>query len=90
MYKSDKDIEKEFEDFEILDIDFATDSSGWIEIKFPNAEEHVGGGADEIVDRFIIYNNGKIAFENWYPDDIYNQLVKAIQEEQNSPRPNCG
>lgn len=88
MYKSDEDIKKEFNDFTIQDIDFKSDSSGWITIEFPEAGEHVGGGTDEVVDKFIIYDNGKIAFENWYPDDVYHALVDALLEYRDRPQPN--
>ena len=78
MLKSDKDIAKEFDNFNIIDIEFESDSSGWIKIEFPNADEHVGGGTDEVVDSFIIYDNNKIAFNNWYPENVYEELSNAI------------
>ena len=56
-------------------------SSGWIEISFPEAGEHVGGGASEVTDSWIKYDNGKIAFDNWYPPEISKQITEAIENE---------
>jgi len=84
--KSDKAIAVEFDGFKIISIekqdrgDFAT---GYITIKWPNASDHVGGGIEEgdtTTDSFIDYdNNGaKIAFDSWYPENVYKQLCAAI------------
>lgn len=82
-YKSDEDIAKEFSGMQIINIEVRpSGSSGWIELSFPDAGEHVGGGANEVTDSWIKYNhNGKIAFDNWYPPEIYQQLVSAIEDE---------
>ena len=56
-------------------------SSGWIELSFPEGGEHVGGGANEVTDNWIKYDNGKIAFNNWYPSEISSQLVQAIENK---------
>jgi len=81
-YKSDEEISSEFDGMQIVEIQVGPSrSSGWIELSFPEAGEHVGGGADELTDRWIKYDNGKIAFENWYPTEIYSQLVNAIERE---------
>lgn len=82
-YKSDKEIEDEFKDFKIVKIE-GRGSSGWIEIQFPYGREHVGGGTDEVVDHWIKYPNGKIAFDNWYPEDVYKKLVAAIEKHLSS------
>jgi len=82
-YKSDEDISSEFSNMEIRDIQVKdSGSSGWIELSFPEAGEHVGGGASEVVDHWIKYDhNGKIAFDNWYPTEIYTKLVGAIENK---------
>lgn len=82
MYKTDSDIEKEFENFTITSITFKNRDYGYIEIEFPNAEESVGGGTDSVCDSFIIYDSGKIAFNNWYPDYVYNTLVNYIRSKR--------
>lgn len=83
-YKSDEDIENEFKNFNIRKIEVKpSGNSGWIEIEFPEGEEHVGGGTDEVVDHWIKYDNGKIAFDNWYPENVYKKLVLAIENELN-------
>lgn len=82
IYKSDNDIEKEFDNFKILSIEYKSGCSGWIEIDFPNGGESVGGGTNYIVDNWIKYpHNGKIAFNNWYPDKIYFILCNAINKK---------
>ncbi len=82
-YKSDEDIEKEFSGMEIRNIEITgrNDDSGKIEISFPNAEDSVGGGTNEVVDYWIKYKHGRVAFENWYPEKTYNILVAAINKE---------
>lgn len=82
-YKSDSDIEQEFSDFKIVKIEVkASKISGLIEIDFPNAGESVGGGTNCVCDSWIKYpHNGKIAFNNWYPEKVYLQLVEAINKK---------
>jgi len=77
-YKTDSDIEKEFDDCEIINLIFFSDSAGTIELKFPEGGEHVGGGCVELCDNFTIYRSGKIAFTNWYPEKIYKKLSSAV------------
>ena len=86
-YKSDEDISNEFSGMTINNIEIKTPSSGWIELSFPESGEHVGGGASEVTDSWIKYkHNGKIAFDNWYPDNIHAQLVSAIEAKlKNNP-----
>ena len=33
---------------------------------------------EEKSDSFIIYNNGQIAFDKWYPEKVSNHLIKNI------------
>ena len=82
QYKSDENIESEFSNMIIQEVQVGPSlSSGWIQLSFPEGKEHVGGGATEITDRWIKYDNNKIAFDNWYPTNIYNQLVIAIEHK---------
>ena len=85
QFKSDEDIAKEFDNFKILKIDVKpSGNSGMIEIDFPNGQEHVGGGTNLVTDSWIKYeHNGKIAFDNWYPENVYLQLVSAINDKLN-------
>ena len=81
MYKSDKAIAQEFDNFKIENINKTGECSGWIEISFPNGQEHVGG-TDYVCDHWIKYpHNSKIAFDNWYPDKVYFALCNAINEK---------
>ena len=80
MYKNDKDIAKEFEGLKITRVELATKCSGYITVEFPNGEDHVGGGATEVFDHFINYNDGRVAFDNWYPDNVYDKLVVAVNK----------
>ena len=64
--------------------------SGWIQMKLPQNEERnrvITQKDDyedydlldeERLDSFIIYNNGQIAFDLWYPEKVYNHIVKNI------------
>ena len=58
-YKSDEDIAAEFSGMMINEIQVKpSGSSGWINASFPEAGEHVGGGAEEVTDHWIKYDNG--------------------------------
>jgi len=90
-YKSDEDIASEFSSMIIQEIQVKPSlSSGWIQLSFPKGGEHVGGGTTEVIDHWIKYDNGTIAFENWYPTNISNQLIQSIeqkiQETKNEPQ----
>jgi len=82
LYKSDDDIIKEFDGFKILSIEKNGSCSGYIDIDFPNGQEHVGGGTNYVIDSWIKYpHNNKIAFNNWYPDKVYYALCNAINKK---------
>ena len=83
QYKSDDDIAAEFSGMNITKIEPGPSGiSGWLEIEFPEGEEHVGGGTKTVVDHWIKYpHNGKIALENWYPEEIYMEIVRQIEAE---------
>ena len=87
-YKSDEDIEAEFSNYKILSLEVAPSKSGKgyigsIEVDFPEAGESVGGGTNYVYDNFIVYdNNGdRIAFDNWYPDEVVRIFKQKIKEE---------
>ena len=81
-YKSDAAIAAEFDGFTILGITSFGDSSGRINIEFPNADEHVGGGTNQVNTGYIIYDNGVIAFDDWFPEDVYHTLCKYIVDNK--------
>ena len=80
-YLSDADIEASYNDFVIVDNELTPDKgngsrSGYITIEFPHNEDRV--------DNWIQYEpNGKIAFDHWYPENVYHQLVDRIQADIN-------
>jgi len=76
-YKSDADIEKEFDNIEVVRIEKGR-TSGCISCIAPAAGDHVAGGASEFTDYYIVYDTGVVAFDNWYPDSVYNYLVREI------------
>lgn len=84
-YMSDDDIHSQYEGFRItyLDVDRnrLNGFNGTIEIEFPNADEIDFDG--NVVDNFIVYdkNASQIAFDRWYPSDVYNRLCSAIRVE---------
>lgn len=75
-------------------IDFKeSGDSGWIQIILPQNEgknrvisQQENYQDDDLLDEektdsFIIYHNGQIAFDSWYPAKVYNYLVKNIINE---------
>lgn len=86
-YKSDEQIQKEFEDYKILKLKFTSKERdfGYFDLSFPNASEHVAGGNDEVRDGFIVYDDGRVAFDNWYPENIYNELKSAVLIHKHDP-----
>lgn len=75
----------------IFSIDFReSGDSGWVHIILPQNEQknhEISQKPDycdddlldeEKTDSFIIYDNGQIAFESWYPEKVYNYIVKNI------------
>lgn len=76
-YMSDEEIAKQYEGFEVKGIEKQGESSGWITIAFPNAD-----GVDFDTERttgFIVYDNGKVAFDDWFPTKVYNKLSDIIK-----------
>ena len=84
-YMSDKDIAKQYSDFEVINIDRKpSGKSGWVEISFPNADD-VDFDSSIITD-FIIYNhNGKVAFGDWFPNEVAEKLAKIVKDECSKP-----
>lgn len=84
----------------IFDFDFKeSGDSGWINIKLPQNEyknneisKRKDYNDDDLLDEektehFIIYDNGQIAFESWYPPKVSEHLIKKlISEFQDSPK----
>lgn len=68
-YISDEDYDKTGD---IFDIFLGKSAAGDGHIEFD----------DGSIDNFIIRNDGKISFDNWYPVDKSNKLIKAIKKEQ--------
>lgn len=80
MFKTDEDIAKEFTGLIINKIIVNPSRiSGHIDITCPEGAEHTGNGAQDFCDSWIIYDNGIIAFNNWYPENIYFLLVSSIK-----------
>lgn len=86
-YKTDEEIASQFEGYKIRHIEFnPSGTSGVLEIEFPNAGESVAGGTDYVVEDFIIYDTGKVAFDNWYPEKTYLELVDYIKNKQSEKK----
>ncbi len=86
-YKTDEEIARQFEGYKIRNIEFnPSGESGTLEIEFPNAGESVAGGQDYVLEHFIIYNTGQIAFDNWYPEQTYDEFVNYIRNKQNEKK----
>lgn len=82
MYKTDTDIATEFNNFTILGMTSYSDCSGRINVEFPEGGDHVGGGTTEVNTGYIIYDSGKIAFDDWFPDNVYHALCAYIVENK--------
>ena len=78
-YKSDKDIAGEFDGLRVVSHEKTT-HGGYITCIAPNAGDHVAGGAGEFTDHYIVYDDGRVAFDNWYPESAYNALVDLVRE----------
>lgn len=70
-YLSDEDIESRYKDFIIREFS-CNKSSGYIEILFPHYEDKI--------DNFMVYDDGKIAFDYWYPSEIADKLILYIAD----------
>ena len=77
-YKSDEDIESEFDNYVITN--FSVDNireddvaSGYIELYLPVKNVYYG-------DRWIRYENGNISFDNWYPEKLNKRFKKIIKK----------
>ena len=76
-FMSDEDINNQYSNFKILDISKEGNKSGYIEVEFPNADD---SDYDSYVNTgYIIYDNGTVAFDKWFPEEVYNNLVDAVK-----------
>jgi hypothetical protein len=84
QYKSDEDIESEYDDIKIVGFTVTNirddgGASGWIDIEFPYDEEN--DYAETRSDNWIKYDSGPtIAFDYWYPEKT-NKILKEYIEE---------
>ena len=95
-YKSDADIEAEFDGmtlqeikFEMNDLSHSYDGSkvfeGMVVFEFPDAEESVAGGTDTAVEYFkysLEENKRFFSFRvnHWYPGDVYQNMLSIIAD----------
>jgi hypothetical protein len=80
-YKSDEDIENEYK-FTNIKVEWSSSKeSGWISYNNISGDEDDEDYNWEESDSFIIYDNGRIAFDKWYPDKSYHQLVRTIFDD---------
>lgn len=80
-YLTDDEIEDSYRDWTINKKEFKmhSDRSGDIVLERPydpNCDEC----ETEKVENFIIYDNGRIAFDNWYPEFLYAKMVTFIYD----------
>ena len=85
-YLTDAQIEAQYRDFEIVGFEYSKNRlsdgySGIIEVKFPHADHP--DFDDYKCDNYIVYDNEceRIAFDNWYPVDVYNALCEYIRNQ---------
>ena len=77
-FMSDKDIHNQFSKFEVLDFSKEGEHSGYIELSFPNADEV--DYDTSVITGYTIYEDGKVAFDNWFPDDVYNEVAEYVKQ----------
>lgn len=74
-YKSDAEIESGYDGMKVEEFHWYNEGhSGVIYVTF-------AGGAEEKTDNFIIYDDGRIAFDNWYPEKIVDELTEYIEAQ---------
>lgn len=82
---SDADIAAQYSDFEVNSLSVEKSEfggySGCVDVSFPNADEIDFDSS--VCDNFIIYDDEakRIAFDNWYPDEVYYNLCYMIREK---------
>ena len=81
-YLSDSQIAAQYEGFKVTEsscekLRFSDGFSGYLCIDFPNANHPDFN--ESVCDNWIQYGfNGKIAFDNWYPEEVYNKLCVIV------------
>lgn len=73
-YLSDEEIEDSYSDYQIRELKFDSDNTGFVDIVFPKGED--------MVNNFIIYSDGKIAFDYWLPEKVYLEICNEITKEK--------
>lgn len=71
-YLSDEEISDSYSNYTIETITIDSEDSGSISIQFPYGEDKY--------DNWIKYDNGRIAFDHWYPDWLYLELCEFINQ----------
>ena len=82
---SDAQIAAQYSDFKILALSVEekdTYFTGCVEIEFPNADNITFDGYKW--DNFIGYDKtgNRIAFDNWYPEEVYYNLCYQINKQR--------
>ncbi len=86
-YLSDERIAEQYQDFKITSFSYEQSElggyTGVIELEFPNVD-HEDFDSTKI-DNFIVYDDDceRIAFDNWYPNDVYKELCEYIRKKIN-------
>lgn len=67
-YLSDAEISASYDDFEVTEVQLWDNrTSGGMQVELPHGESRW--------DNFIRYDDGRIAFEHWYPEPVYMALA---------------
>ena len=69
---NDEEIEAQYRDVKITETKRWGQDSGGMQIEFPNYEDRW--------DNFIRYDDGTIAFDHWYPSEVFHTLVAKARE----------
>ena len=88
-FLTDEEIEEDYNEWKIEEEQFEwseSQSSGWIIMSRPY-DETCDECETEKSDNFIIYDDGKIAFDNWYPSELGNKMKMFIYEQMDENHP---
>jgi hypothetical protein len=81
QWMNDEQIAAQYRDFRVTETKRWSKDSGGMQIEFPNYEDRW--------DNFMRYDDGRIAFDQWYPPEVYAKLCEKAREVLAVPLPLC-
>ena len=75
IYLTDTEIAASYQPFLIEELNL---QQCFIVVVFPHDDPEQ---ERTVTDNFVIYENGSIAFDNWYPETVSKAMIEAIREK---------